>query len=287
MARDLAFEWLTGSSIEEPRRVLATANAGTAGNVVFVHGVSFSAEFWIPQLARLPESLSGHAIDLLGHGARRVPPPTQVTDEFVNLVVEDAVAQFDALGSGPCVVVGANFGGVVVLEIANRRPERVSGVVVIASATALTSAGSGFNRAIGAATRNGSALFGRPTANDLRQRLQRIHYAGRSGELEQILYPHLSWSTRHGWGDFFGAVMSQMASERTRADCRRGIESVTQPVLVLLGEDDPRTPRESVVAGSLPPNVSIEWVAECGHQPEIEQPDQIARRIERFVDTLT
>jgi O-succinylbenzoic acid--CoA ligase len=96
--------------------------------VVLLHGTLSTAR----QLDRLaaalaaPGDLTVHAIDRRGSGSSRLREPGPLD---VRLHVDDLVAYLDARGIERAALVGVSFGGVLALELAARRPDRVEAVV--------------------------------------------------------------------------------------------------------------------------------------------------------------
>ena len=77
------------------------------------------------ELAR-PGDLTVHAIDRRGMGTSRLGRPAPLD---VSVHVDDLVAYLDARGIERAIAVGVSFGGVVALELAARRPDRVLATV--------------------------------------------------------------------------------------------------------------------------------------------------------------
>ena len=72
--------------------------------------------------------------DYFGHGASS----GAFEDGTIGRWTDDAVAVIDALTEGPQVLVGSSMGGWIMLLVALRRPNRVAGLVGIASAADFT-----------------------------------------------------------------------------------------------------------------------------------------------------
>jgi pimeloyl-ACP methyl ester carboxylesterase len=72
--------------------------------------------------------------DYLGHGASS----GRFTDGTIGRWAEDAVAAIDELTEGPLVLVGSSMGGWIMLLAALARPQRVAGLVGVASAPDFT-----------------------------------------------------------------------------------------------------------------------------------------------------
>ncbi|MBX5443463.1 MAG: alpha/beta fold hydrolase [Solirubrobacteraceae bacterium] len=93
--------------------------------VVFLHGVSASADTYgfLPQPVTAGRRIV--RLDLRGHGASERAPGTYTVERHA----ADVVAVLEALGAGarPAALVGHSLGGVVAWTVAQRRPDLVAG----------------------------------------------------------------------------------------------------------------------------------------------------------------
>jgi pimeloyl-ACP methyl ester carboxylesterase len=108
------------------RRPDPTMTAGTP--VLLVHGLASNARMWDGVADAL--ACLGHpsvALDQRGHGRSDTPDDGY---DFETLGA-DLVAVMDAIGLDRPIVVGQSWGANVVLELADRHPDRVSGVVCV------------------------------------------------------------------------------------------------------------------------------------------------------------
>lgn len=89
---------------------------GDDRTVVFVHGNVSSSLFWQEQMLALPADLRVIAIDLRGFGDSEIAPvdATRGLGDYA----DDVAATLDALGIGPCHLVGWSMGGGVVMQYA-------------------------------------------------------------------------------------------------------------------------------------------------------------------------
>jgi len=94
--------------------------------VVFMHGIFGNRGYFAAQAEHLSGRHRVISIDLRGHGESDVPPAVSV-DAFER----DVVAVLEAAGTGPAVLCGHSISGAVALDIAARRPDLVSGVVML------------------------------------------------------------------------------------------------------------------------------------------------------------
>jgi 3-oxoadipate enol-lactonase len=94
--------------------------------VLFLHAGGMDGRMWRPLAERLEDRYWVIVPDLRGHGTTPLPP-----EEFSN--VDDVLAVLDDLDVDRVAVVGASFGGYVALQLATAAPERVKGLVLMAS----------------------------------------------------------------------------------------------------------------------------------------------------------
>lgn len=133
---------------------------GRAPGLVFLPG--FASDMTGDKATRLAAlaAARGHAclrLDYSGHGASG----GRFEDGTIGRWADDATALFDALTSGPQIVVGSSMGGWLALLLARRRPERVAALVGIAAAPDFTRR---LRAAIPAAAFGADGVFRRPSA---------------------------------------------------------------------------------------------------------------------------
>ncbi|HYW15116.1 MAG TPA: alpha/beta hydrolase [Allosphingosinicella sp.] len=109
-------------------RSLHAVQQGIGADVLLVHGAMTTHHDWLEgPAALLSEGARVTAVDRPGHGLSRRP-------RFVG-TPRDQAAQIaeglDRLRVGPAVVVGHSFGALVALALAERFPDRVTGLVLV------------------------------------------------------------------------------------------------------------------------------------------------------------
>ncbi len=108
---------------------LAHDISGDGPPVLLLHSTAADRRMWDLQV---PVLAAGHRVlrcDLRGYGD--TPAPTEPWND-----ADDVTALLDALGIATTAVIGASGGGRVALEIAARRPERVSALTLLCTAVA-------------------------------------------------------------------------------------------------------------------------------------------------------
>ncbi len=108
---------------------LHVVSAGQGSPLLLVHGSAADHTTWSIQLTTLQRDARMVTWDRRGHD--RSPLPEGTTFFTVEQHADDAAALIARELGGPVVACGSSFGGVVVLELARRRPELLHGAVLI------------------------------------------------------------------------------------------------------------------------------------------------------------
>jgi pimeloyl-ACP methyl ester carboxylesterase len=104
-----------------------TGEAGQAPGVLLLHGLMGRASHWAGTARWLAERRRAVALDQRGHGQSDKPELGPFDREAYVL---DAEAALESLGLGPAVVVGHSMGALTAWQLAARRPDLVSGLVI-------------------------------------------------------------------------------------------------------------------------------------------------------------
>lgn len=234
--------------------------------ILLVHGMRCDHTHMQPLLAHLSRRRRVVALDLRGHGESDKPEGEYSND----VLAEDLVALCGRLEISRPVAIGHSFGGSVSLYLAWRRPEFLSGLVLLDSGIRTTAEKvAELESVIAEATPQsadrtrdfmGSRLFGRDDPPALRERV-----------LEQMMDsvpPHAAAT--------LGRTVLEFDSGTAAAECR-------VPALFLLA-DRPFTTPETLAR--LSPNWRIGQVVGAGHFIQLVAPDQVNAMIDRFLELL-
>lgn len=99
---------------------------GDGPTILFVHGIFGDADAWTDQAARLSDQYTCVRYDRRGY-SRSTRGSATVTDA---LHADDAAALIEALGLGPCFVVGSSSGAAITVDVALRHARLLRGVVL-------------------------------------------------------------------------------------------------------------------------------------------------------------
>jgi non-heme chloroperoxidase len=262
---------------------LAVREAGTAGAppVVLLHGWSASGAVWSSQLTD-PELTEHHrlvAVDLRGHGDSAVPDPAGGGYADPAVWAGDVAAVLER--TGPAVLVGWSYGGLVIMDyLAERGMDDVTGVVLVG---ALTEIGPG---------RHGGAIG--PAWDGLMSPALSTDPA--------VAVPALTTlAGRMTAGPASGAHIQRLVADMVRvppavraALFRRTLDNsdllvrMTVPVLIVHGErDEVVSPRAAEYAAGKIPGASLRWFPTVGHMPFAEQAQEFNAVLRAFVGSAS
>ena len=98
--------------------------------VILLHGITDSSFSFSRVLPLMPPELRVIALDQRGHGDSDRPAGGYTMDDFAG----DVIGVMNALGLAQATVVGHSMGSFVARRVAERAPERISKLVLLATA---------------------------------------------------------------------------------------------------------------------------------------------------------
>jgi 3-oxoadipate enol-lactonase len=230
-------------------------HAGAGRPVVLLHAGIADSRMWAPQWETWPARFTVTRLDLRGFGRSGRP-----IGAFSH--AGDVLAVLDACKIDRALLVGASLGGLVALDLAAARPERVRGLVLAdppLPGHAWSAEMRAFSEAEDAALAAGdleaatevNVDFWLPTASE------EVRAAIRAQQL----------------GAFRLQVPDDADETLLREDLVDGLETITCPTLVLTGAHDRADFRAiaDLLAARLP-NARRATIAGAGHLPSLEQP---------------
>lgn len=243
---------------------LHVLRGGGGPTLLMLHGIGSSATAWSKQIERLAADFTCLAPDLPGYGESPDPDGAGL-----DALVADVIQVLD---ERPAHVLGVSFGALTALALACQRPELVSSLV-LADGT--------LGRASLPADQRQRWLQHRETlAHELAIRsLERAaEIAGRHATPEAIeeIALHMRRARPSGY--------LNVASIIADTDARPWLARVTQPTLLVCGEDDRVTGMDvSQTLQDCLPDARLVVIQGAGHAPHIEQPDQFADVVRNFL----
>jgi 3-oxoadipate enol-lactonase len=205
--------------------------------------------------------------DLRGHGLSDlgVPPPIIAGHSA------DLAAVMDAFGVARATVCGVSVGGVIALGLSALHPERVERLILCCTGAKIGTDES-WNARIAAVRQGGVASI----AESVLQRWFPAHAYGENGPLLALSRNMLARTPADGYVAICEALRDSDLTEAAKA--------VRVPTLVIAGAHDGFTPPEFVRAFSaLVPGARFETIAEAGHLPCLQTPEELAERMLAFM----
>jgi pimeloyl-ACP methyl ester carboxylesterase len=246
------------------------AEGGQDSTVILIHGLGGYVETWLPSFEVLAAQHRVYAVDLLGHG--RTDKPLNVSYKIEDLAqfVRNFMAELEIEHAH---VVGHSLGGWIGTRIALRYPEVVEKLVLVASA-GLGKEGPFFLRMISVPilgemltrpSRSGSMDFFKLIVHDpalIPDELIDLDY-----QMTLMPYSQAAFlKAVRAVGNLLGQKKSEYGPNL------EGLPSITKPVLVIWGRQDPVVPLAHLeVAAKSLPNVQLQVLENCGHLPMFEQ----------------
>ncbi|MGF6947575.1 3-oxoadipate enol-lactonase [Neobacillus sp. B4I6] len=244
---------------------------GTHEGIVFLHSLGTDHQMWKYQL----EDLDGKGRLLIAPDARGHGKSTRYTGISLDLWVNDILQLIDFLGLQRIIICGVSMGGVQALAFAQRYPNRVSGLVL-------------------------ADTFARIEPEAVHEKIRLT--AGIAKELgmekyaNQYLDQTLSFSNtaqairetmRHSIAEMETGAYQKSAKACFSASLDSGLKNINIPTLVLIGENDQKTPLpySQVIAESISDS-NLMVVPRACHLANVDQPKEFNHLLKEFLSTL-
>lgn len=229
--------------------------------LLLLHGAGGQYTHWPPHLRRLPNT-TVYAPDLPGHGNSGGTPRLSIAG-----YAADALALMDALDLEQAIVGGHSMGGAIALTLALDHPDRLAGLLLVASGARLrvspdilSGLQTNFETAV-------DLIVQRAFGPDASGNLLRL------GRRQLLKCPPEVIHADYAACDAFD-VMSRLSEIR-------------MPTLVLAGTADQMTPEKYAryLAENIP-GAQLALVEGAGHMVAIESPQQVAALVDDWLGTL-
>ncbi len=248
---------------------IAYRDEGDGLPVVLLHGFPFSSRMWNRQVATLAPSHRVITPDFRGFGDSGGAPSS------LEQLADDLDALVEHLELPPFVLGGFSMGGYVAFRYLAKHADRVCAVILLDTRA-------------------------EPDAPEAKQRryaaIDRIKSEGPDGFLNDFAKLVLSPKTLETRPEIATQVRQLMESERAatltgglqaiaeRPDSTPLASKITQPTLIVVGNDDKATPVDAArkmheaIGGS-----TLVIIPDAGHMTNIEQPEQFNMALREFL----
>ena len=234
--------------------------------IVFSNSLGTDFRVWDRLLPHLPAGLHAIRYDKRGHGLSDCPDNDWGMDEHVG----DLVALLDHFGARRVVAVGLSVGGLIVLGLAQQRPDLVSGLVLMDTAAKIGTAEMWADR-IGTIEANGIEA----TADTILERW----FTQRFRDEDPAFPAYRNMLVRTPKEGYLKTSAAIRDTDYTVAAGKLGV-----PVLAMAGSEDGSTPPDLVRStADRIPGARFEEIPDAGHLPCVERPERTAALIAGFL----
>jgi pimeloyl-ACP methyl ester carboxylesterase len=260
--------------------------AGTGTPVLILHGgplTDYTAEL----AGLLPQFRT------IRYQQRGLPPSTLAPPYTVETHVADAIAVLDALQIERAWVIGHSWGGHLAMHLAVAHPSRLLGVIGVDPLGAVPDGGWAdldrnlFERLAhhspAAAQRaeeiDRRAMAGEATTDEMRESVLLVWpYYFAQPETAAQPPPDLDMSV-----ELYAGVVASVREHFDRGTLERGLARYAGPFLLIHGESDPLPLEASRRTAALMPQAVLTPIADVGHFPWLERPDEVAAALTGFL----
>ncbi len=243
--------------------------------LVAVHGFGGDKETWLMMAAMIPRARGVALIDLPGHGRSADIPESQAT---IRHHAEAVLRVLDRSGIDRALVCGNSMGGGVALRLAASWPDRVAGLVLVASVGRDVHDGGARDWA----TVDNNPLIPRP--EDIERFMELVLERPPPVGKAVIRYVITQRASRaESLNKLFRGFIFNGGEDGVPGELR----SIQHQTLIIHGEQDriiSKTVAEDLVAAL--PHSELVVMRGVGHAPQLEAPRTTARLIERFAQRL-
>jgi pimeloyl-ACP methyl ester carboxylesterase len=268
-------------------RRISFTKRGKGPPILLVHGIHAAAWSyeWHDNVDHLARANTVYTVDLLGFGRSDRPAVRYSARLYISLI-SDFV---DRVIGDPCVLVATSLSGAYAVVLGARDPQRFPAVALV-SPTGLVR----LNRPSGIAGEAGqlavhAPIVGTAMFNALVSRRSMRHYLEKTysddsivtDELVEIYY----WTSHQRGARHAPAAF---ISGRLNIDVRQALRRLSQPTLLIWGEEGAAVPaEESRSFRSLKPDLEMALLSPAGDLPHDERPDDFNVILSTWLNRLS
>jgi 3-oxoadipate enol-lactonase len=224
--------------------------------VVLSNSLGSTHRMWDAQLAGLEQRFRVVRYDTRGHGDSPVPDGPYSIDDLA----DDLLALLDRLGVARARLVGLSLGGMTVMHVAGRNPERVERIALLCTGAQLPLADAWLERAATVRAHGSQAVATAVVERWFTAAYLDAHPGERDAHERMI-----ATTPAEGYAGCCEAI--------AKLDLRESLPTITAPTLAIAGADDPATPPAELekIAARIP-GARLLIVPRAAHLANAEQP---------------
>lgn len=243
--------------------------------VTFIHGAGGSSSIWFKQLKHFKKNYNVLLLDLRGHGMSKLPLFQKINKYNFKVIREDVLAVLDHLNIQQTHLVGISLGTIIIRDLAEHYPLRVSSMILGGAVMKLNLRGQ-FLMRMGNLFKSMLPymvlykLFAWVILPRKKHRVSRNIFVREAKKLDQIEFKK--------WFALISEINPLLRLFR--------IKSCQQPALYIMGDEDHMflPSIKKLVSEQLNANLSI--LPNCGHVVNIDSPQLFNQQTTDFIDQL-
>ena len=254
--------------------------SGQGDPLILVHGTGADAKSFEDMVPLLNKEFKVYAYDMRGFGNTVRPREVPLSDD---LWADDLAALMGKLDIKKAALAGWSLGGIVIMNFALRYPDMVSQLVLIGSGSPFPTS-TPMDRT-GFEMRRKLAEGGAPIEEVVEKTFEFSKTAHSPWIIEnkpeavEKMRQTLLRNDPKSYADVIRA---------SRADIGPKLGSITCPTMIIVGDDDTRTPVDmSEGLNTVIPNSYMKIVEHCGHFYGFEQPEETCRVMVNFLKAFS
>lgn len=258
-------------------------SAGSGVPVLFIHEFAGDHRSWAPQVAHF----ASHGRRCITYAARGYPPsdvPPDVAAYSQQRAVGDALDVLDAAGVKSAHVVGLSMGGFAALHLVLTHRERVRGAVV-------AGVGYGAQPEKQDQFRSESLAIAAAFESDGSAKVAEGYAVGPARVQLQNKNPEAwrAFAAALAEHDATGAALTMRGVQASRPslyEMQDRLRAVTNPVLIVAGDEDEGALEPSLMLKRAMPNSGLVILPRTGHTANLEEPELFNSVVDRFFDDV-
>jgi pimeloyl-ACP methyl ester carboxylesterase len=240
--------------------------------IVLVHGFPLDSRMWDQVLNDPPANTRVIAPDLPGFGKSSTDRPFTMQS-----LAEDLNQFLSRINVNSCVLAGFSMGGYVALAYAKKFPKALRGLMLIDTRAEADSA------------------EGKEKRNKM---IQTVRSSG-SRAIAEAMLPNMVTKQHTSDPSIANPLRAMMescqpttieyalAAMREREDQTSFLPSIATPTLIIVGEEDPITPKSAAEAMNRGiPRSKLQVIPNAGHMSPMENPAEVDRAIRGFLTSV-
>lgn len=238
------------------------SKTGNGPVVILLHGFLESFEIWNDFTSRLEKEFTVLRIDLPGHGRSGLLGEVNSMPDMAEVVM--AVADYEKVEN--FVVCGHSMGGYVAVELANREPSRMKGMVLFHSHAAPDDEQAKENR------RRTINIVKLNHTGFIRQFIPDLF----AEENKDRLAPEIEILSNRATSTSAKSIIASLQGMKERTGGLELLIHSEMPVFFVIGRNDSRMPYNKVMAQAMMArNVQVQLLDKVGHMGFLEAPEKI------------